>query len=146
MELQMMNDYLKILNDMATEALQRKHPSVPDYAIPRLKFNDKTANGLTKCIIDFIRLDGGHAERVNSTGKVIKQGRAYRWVYGTGTRGSSDIHAVKAGKSVMIEIKIGKDKQSQHQKDYQAKIEASGAIYWIVVDFEDFIAKWNHIV
>jgi preprotein translocase subunit SecA len=61
----------------------------------------------------------------------------FEWVYGTGTRGSADISATIAGKSVKIEVKI-KDQQSQHQKEYQRQVEAAGGIYVIARNFQEF--------
>jgi len=136
---------LQQLNEIASAALRKKHPQVPDHALPKMKYSDKDANSLTRAVIDFIKLEGNFAERVNTSGRVIREGRTYRWIYGTGTRDSADIHAMKAGRSVMIEIKIGKDRQSRHQKEYQAKVEATGAVYLIVRTFDDFIKQWEVI-
>ncbi len=52
---------------------KRKKLKVPQYAIPRSKYSDKTSNGLTKCIIDFLLLMGFFAERTGNEGRVIDQ-------------------------------------------------------------------------
>lgn len=142
---------LDTLNSMALQAHKKRYPSVPDHAVPRCKYSDKTANGLTKCIIDFLRLSGWQAERISTTGRMIdnrrtvvdvlgrtKQIGSTRWVKGSGTRGSADISATIAGRSVKIEVKAGKDRQGPAQKEYQRMIEASGGIYYIARTFDSF--------
>jgi hypothetical protein len=64
----------------------------------------------------------------------------------TGTRGSADISSIVYGKSVKIEIKYGKDRQSESQKQYQASVEAAGGVYLIVRTFDDFLVWWDNFV
>lgn len=122
--------------------------------LPRT-YTDKTANGLTKMIIDWINYNGGQAERINTTGRLIKA-KTYKdvmgitktigqdkWIKGTGTLGSADISATIQGKSVKIEVKIGRDKQSDVQKQYQEAIEKAGGIYYIAKDFDSFYNWYN---
>ena len=61
-----------------------------------------------------------------------------KWVYGTTKRGTPDIMGVLNGKNLAIEVKIGKDKQSEAQKQVEADIHASGGYYFIAKDFESF--------
>lgn len=147
----MASDGLSILMELAIQNNRSKHPNFPDFARPKPKYTDKTANGLTKCIIDFLNFSGHQAERISTTGRYIDQKQTYtdsvgftrtigsgKWIPGTGTKGSADISATIAGKSVKIEVKIGKDRQSEAQKAYQAKIEQAGGIYLIAKDFNSF--------
>jgi hypothetical protein len=142
---------LKELQRLSFEAKQRKYPNVPSDSLPPSKYNDKTANGLTRCVIDFLFLEGWQAERINNTGRVVDRRTTYtdvvgrvktiggiEWVKGTGTDGTADISATIAGKSVKIEIKIGNDKQSPKQKEYQAIIERAGGVYFIAKSFQAF--------
>jgi hypothetical protein len=142
---------LKELQKLSFEAKQSKYPNVPADSLPPTKYDDKTANGLTRCIIDFLKLKGWQAERINNTGRVIDRRTTYtdvlgrnktigsvEWVKGTGTDGTADVSATIAGKSVKIEIKIGNDKQSQKQKDYQAAIEKAGGVYFVAKSFQGF--------
>ena len=116
------------------------------------KFEDKTANGLTKCVIAFLRLKGHQAERISTTGRVIDNRKTYtdvlgiqrqigsvKWIPTSGTRGSADIGATIYGLSVKLEIKVGKDRQSAYQVDYQKQVESAGGIYLIVKDFTSFV-------
>lgn len=142
---------IKILKELFIKDSEKRFPSVPDFARVAPAFNDKTANGLTKCIIHFLQLSGNQAERVNCVGRVIDRRKTYVDVIGcnktigsiqyiptTGQRGTADISATIKGQSVKIEVKIGKDRQSEHQKQYQQSIEASGGIYFIARNFQQF--------
>jgi hypothetical protein len=60
-----------------------------------------------------------------------------KWTPGQGTKGTADISATIRGRSVKIEVKQ-KDKQSEHQKNYQKQIESAGGIYKIFRDFDTF--------
>lgn len=143
-----MKNPLQPLLDLKLAETKRRYPNFPYPVTP--KYSDKTANGLTKCIIDWLNLNGHQAERISSSGryidtrqivtnvvssKVIGSGQ---WVYGSGTKGTADISATINGRSVKIEVKIGKDRQSSYQKHYQAKIEQAGGIYIISKTFQDF--------
>jgi hypothetical protein len=144
------------LKHLKQESMLESYPSVPKYALSAPKYEDKTANGLTKCIIEFLQLSNHQAERINTMGRPIdnrKQvtdviGRtktigSMTWGKSTATKGSADISATIQGRSVKIEVKIGKDRQSQDQKIYQENIEKSGGKYWIAKNFDDFIKKYD---
>ena len=150
---------LDILRELKLKHSIKEHPNVPYYALPLPKYEDKTANGLTRCIIDYLQLCNHQAERINTMGRPIdnrKQvtdvlGRTktigtMTWGKSTATKGSSDISATIKGRSVKIEVKIGKDRQSQDQKIYQSNIESSGGQYWIVKNFDDFIKKYDEFI
>ncbi len=145
-----------ILKDLYLSADEKKYPSIPAYARATPSYSDKTANGLTKCIIDFINLSGGQAERISNTGRQIDNritvldviGRSktigsMEWVRGTGKNGTADISATIKGRSVKVEVKIGRDKQSQDQKNYQKEVERAGGIYFIARNFESFYNWYN---
>jgi hypothetical protein len=144
------------LKQIKQQAMLEAYPNVPKYALSTPKYEDKTANGLTKCIIEFLQLSNHQAERINTMGRPIdnrKQvtdviGRtktigSMTWGKSTATKGSADISATIQGRSVKIEVKIGADRQSQDQKIYQANIEKSGGKYWIAKNFDDFIKKYD---
>lgn len=145
---------VKLLEAIADQAARTKYPNVP-YLAPRT-FRDDTANRLTQCVIDFLRLSGHQAERVSTTGRMIDRRQTFEdvtgrsrtigratWIPGTGTNGSADISATIAGKSVKIEVKFGPDRQSQAQKDYQQAIETAGGVYFIARTFDHFFAWYN---
>ena len=142
-------DAVKLLENRLHEARLKKyaHLDIPPSYIVKVKRRDDTANGLTQCVIDWIVLDGGQAERINTTGKPLiqhdsrGQARGVKWITGNTTRGSADISATIKGKSVKVEVKIGKDRQSEAQKAYQEAIEAAGGLYFIAHSFPQFL-EW----
>lgn len=120
------------------------------------KYRDDTANGLTRCIVDYIRFMGGQAERINTIGIPIDKRRqvtdvlgrtqtigSVEWRRGGGTAGSADISATIRSKSVKIEVKIGNDRQSPAQREYQQAVEQAGGLYYIAKDFTSFV-QWYH--
>ena len=133
----MTRENIKLLKLLHRNYVRSRHPEMPESFLPTREYSDKTANGLTKCIIDFLTFSGWQAERINTMGKYDVHRK--RWIKGTGTKGSADISATIMGKSVKIEIKIGKDRQSEDQKAYQQMIERAGGIYIIAKDFDGFM-------
>jgi hypothetical protein len=144
---------LQKLKILAVEHKRMKYPNLPDHAIPITKYKDNTANGLTRCVIDFLKFNGQQAERISTTGRYIDNRRTItdvigykkvigsgKWIPTSGKKGSADISATIYGISVKIEIKTT-DRQSPAQKKYQQQVERAGGIYLIVRRFEDFY-KW----
>jgi hypothetical protein len=145
-----------ILVNLAVQELKVKYPSFPDHCIPVPKYSDKTANGLTKCIKDFLNLCGHQAERISSMGRMIDKtqvvedciGRrktigSMQYIKGTSTNGTADISATIKGKSVKIEVKIGKDRMSQDQMKYRDAILRAGGVYFVATDFDMFMDWYN---
>ena len=132
---------VKDLERQALDHFRREHPDFPEYAIPSQFYRDDTANGLTRCVIDFIRYNGGQAERIATTGMPEQRGGRIVWRKSNATKGSADISATIAGRSVKIEVKIGLDRQSEAQRRYQATVERAGGLYFIAKDFTSFI-EW----
>jgi len=142
------------LKNMALQRLRQRYPSVPAYALPSIKYTDKTSNGLTKAIIDWIELNGYQAERINSTGRQLDNRQtvkdvlgnertigSVKWIKGSSTVGTADVHATIKSKSVKIEVKCkatNDNYQSDGQRDYQRKIEQAGGVYIIARTFEGF--------
>jgi len=62
------------LKELTEQIYQAKleRSTMPVYAVPKTKFEDRTANELTMCIIAYIDYLGGWASRVNSTGRYLK--------------------------------------------------------------------------
>lgn len=148
------NSTLAKLSELAEERLKEQYSSIPDYAIPKKKYTDKTSNGLTKCVVDFVNFNNYQAERINSTGRQINTRkrinyglggsgtvRGAKWIKSSSQNGTADISATIKGRSVKIEIKCkatGDKYQSQAQKDYQTKVQQAGGVYIIVRTFEGF--------
>ena len=133
-----------------------KFPSMPKNSLPVKKYTDNSTNNLTKCVIDFLNMSGMQAERINTTGRYVENKTTFvdivgrqrtigsgKYIKGTGTKGSADISATIFGRSIKIEIKYGRDVQSNAQKEYQQSIEQAGGIYIIVRDFDSFLEWFN---
>lgn len=147
------------LKQLAIQQNRLLYPTFPDHLRPQPKYSDKTANGLTKCITDWIRFNGYQAERISSTGRVIDNRQTYtnvvgqnvtigstKWIPGSSTKGTADISATIKGRSIKIEIKIGKDRQSEAQKEYQAAIERAGGVYIIARNFTEFVDWYDNFL
>lgn len=147
------------LRELALAESRRRFPSLPEAARTVHQYTDKNANGCTRCIIDFLRFSGHQAERVAVTGRYIDKSMVVTDVIGnqrrigsgkyippTMTPGTSDISATINGRSVKIEVKIGRDKQSPAQKRYQEQIENAGGKYCIARTFDGFIEWYREFI
>lgn len=149
------------LRDMAV-----KYPNVPSHCIPMKTWSDSSANGLTKCVVDFLNYEGHQAERISTMGtfkeakkvtdldgKILQVGKGM-FIPTNGTKGSADIsstinvtiHGVEVGISVKWEVKIGKDRQSQDQKNYEEKVKAAKGHYYIIKSFDEFIDIYDALL
>jgi hypothetical protein len=139
--------------------MRQKYPSAPEAYLPIKKYNDNSANALTKCIIDFLIFSGYQAERINTMGRYVDDSKIItdvvgfqrkigsgKYIKGTGTKGSADISATIKGRSVKIEVKYGKDRQSDYQKEYQQAIERAGGVYIIARDFDGFKEWYDNFI
>lgn len=152
---------LKDLSELEWKYQCSKTQMRPDY-VPKTKFSDTTANGLTKAVITFLTLHGHQAERINTTGRYIDDSKIVtdavgfkrvlgrgKYIPSTSTRGSADISStinVKGiGLSVKFEVKM-KDRQSEHQKIYEQDIKKAGGQYYIVHNFPEFIEYYNKVL
>lgn len=115
------------------EGLQIKH-----------KFDDKTANSLTKLIIEYLRMNGCFGARINTQGNY--NAKIGKFVRSGSTNGMADINAVVKGKSISIEVKIGKDKIRESQLKVKREIEAAGGVYLIVRSFDDFLEQFEQYI
>ena len=147
------------LRRLKFEDSRQRYPNVPESWIPRPRYSDKTANGLSHMILDWIRLNGGQAERISPEGRILDQRRQFTdsigrvRVFGGIRRipssmqvGTADISATINGQSIKIEVKVGHDRQSAAQRRYQKQVEAAGGIYFIARNFEDFVRFFNKFI
>lgn len=131
------------------KAFKDGHYAPPPY--PKVK----TANGLTKFICQFLMWHEHRATRINTTGRLIdglqKQPSGAilttkKWIPGTTRRGSADISATIRGRSVQIEIKIGKDRASEHQLKEQERERRAGGIYEFISTPEQFFELYDKLI
>lgn len=149
---------LKQLRELAITHSRLQYSNMPEYTRSCRNYFDKTVNGLTKCIIDFLKFSGHQAERVNNKGRYLDGSKVVtdvlgdkriigsgKWIRSSMQKGSSDLSAVIFGKAVKIEIKI-KDSQSEAQKRYQQQVERAQGLYWMVRSFDEFLSFYNEIL
>ncbi len=150
---------IKILERLAWEEKKKNNPNMPDHCLAVPKFSDNTANALTKAIIKFITLSGYQAERISVTGRRIDKRKIYvdgigrtkqignvEWIPSSMKKGSADISSIINGITWKIEVKIGKDRQKDAQKEYEKDVKQAGGHYSIVRSFDDFYKQYCEIV
>jgi hypothetical protein len=125
------------------------HYSLPVY--PKVS----KSNGLTKMIIMYLTWTGQYGNRINTMGKLIdgtintESGarlRVKQWLPSTTKKGTADINCIIKGTPVAIEIKIGRDTQSDDQIKEQARFERAGGKYFIVKTPEDFFVIYDSLI
>jgi hypothetical protein len=100
------------------------------------------ANGLTNYIVNYLNWMGHRATRINVSGRKVKD----KWIRSTTRKGTADISATINGKSVMIEIKIGRDKPSPDQLAEQIKERNAGGIYEFISSVDEFFLLYDKVV
>lgn len=137
------------IRDAYREHTRREHPDFYHLSggakMKTKTWTDATANGLTAAIVDWITYHGGFASRINNIGKVRRVGGKIVFGKSSSKKGIADIMATMHGRALHIEVKIGRDRQSDAQIKVQAQVEASGGLYFIAKDMDGFLAWWDEI-
>lgn len=111
-----------------------------------------SANTLTNYIVKFLTYSGHRATRINVSGRLIdspqKQASGItlmtkRYMRSQTRKGTADISATIHGRSVMLEIKWGRDKPSEHQLAEQARERAAGGVYEFIHSVEEFLQFYD---
>jgi len=66
-----------------------------------------------------------------------------RWIHSTTRKGSADISSTIKGRSVMWEVKVGRDRPRPEQLAEQAKERAAGGMYEFISTPEQFFAIFD---
>lgn len=132
------------LKQLADADRAKRYPNVPGYAIPKTKIDVASTNGLTRAVMQWLQLNGHYCSRIQSQGQYNPTLK--RWTKSTVRRGIGDVTTIIKGRSVMIEIKAGKDRLSGHQLKTQKQVEASGGVYLVVRSFDQFIQWYKHFL
>lgn len=127
---------VKVLEQLAMTEARYKYPTLPEHALAPRMFRDDNSNGLTRCIATYVTLKGGFASRINNQG-TYKQ-RLHKCIPETSRKGLADIMAPFRGLSLHIEVKVGKERQSEAQKRIESEVNRSGGFYYVAKDFESF--------
>lgn len=116
-------------------------------------YTDKTTNGLTRAILDFLNFSGHWASRVNTQGQArvqkipryslisgkVEYTDKVTWTKSTTRKGTPDISAIVHGRAVKIEIKVGADTMREDQLREQVRIENAGGLYHTATSFPSFL-------
>lgn len=114
-----------------------------------------TANGLTTFICNFLSWMNHRATRINVSGRLVdgveKQPSGAKvgvkkWIPSSTRKGTADISATINGRSVMIEIKVGRDKPRPDQLAEQIRERNAGGIYEFIGTPDEFFDLYFEIV
>ena len=101
--------------------------------------NVNTANGLTSFITKFLFHMGHRATRINVMGRKLGN----KFIRSTTRKGTADISATINGRSVMLEIKVGKDKPRPKQLKEQELERKAGGVFEFVGTPEQFFEIYD---
>ena len=142
----LMENWKHLLKDLKLQWLQKNHKDFFEasggYSMQIKPYRDDTANTLTRSIQDFAKHIGGYSNRISTTGTMRKIGGRMTWTKGNSNKGASDIRILFNGKSVDVEVKIGKDRMSESQYKEQKRVENAGGLYFVARSFPEFLDFW----
>lgn len=115
--------------------------SIPVQCRFKRSFRDDTANGLARCIEAWAKIHGAFYQRQNSQGQY--DSRLKMWRKSGTTKGIADVQVTSKGRTFNFEIKIGRDRQSEVQKEVERKIRTAGGHYAIIHCYDDFLQQIN---
>lgn len=141
-----MDNWKKLLKQLKLEYLKRTAPDFFEmsggYKMEVKPYKDDTANALTRSIEDFVKHIGGYANRISTTGQMRKIDGRMQWTKGNSNKGAADVRILFNGRSIDVEIKIGKDRMSEAQYKEQQRVESAGGLYFIARSFPEFLEFW----
>lgn len=127
---------LQHLNALADQRKAERCPNFPAKYIPRSEYSDRDANGLTKCVVDYLTLSGHFATRLSSTGTY--RADVGKYIPSQQRAGMPDVLAVIGGQAVFIEIKAGKDQLSTVQRETIKALLVAGSWVFVAHSFQEF--------
>jgi len=130
-------DSVKELERIHFERKKENHSTVP--FLVETKFRDDSANGLTKTIIAWLKLNGHFGARINTTGTY--NAKLGKYIHSGSRRAMADISAVVNGRHVSIEVKHGRDRMRTEQLKVKSEVEASGGVYIVASTFDNFLEQ-----
>lgn len=87
---------------------------------------------LISVCLEYLAYKGFFVHRQN-TGAFKTEKGFYRF----GVKGGGDIIMVYGGQHIEWELKVGKNRQSKSQKEYQEKLEKAGGMYFVIHSLEE---------
>jgi len=135
-----------------TETQEERDRKMAEYfseaTLAKGKKAQSPANKLTSQIIKWFIASGGTARRINVMG--IYDGKTGKYRKSGMRSGMEDVSACfpvhGIGLSIGVEVKIGKDRQSEDQKIRQAELEKAGGVYIIAKTYEGFVDSMANVL
>lgn len=114
----------------------------------------KTANGLQNAICKYLEWTGHYGNRINTMGRdiVVKKEASFGYfeerkrIKSSTRKGTSDLNCIINGKSVQLEVKVGRDKQSEDQIKEQKRVERAGGMYFLIRTMIEFYEVYDRLV
>lgn len=107
-----------------------------------------TSNGLTNAISNYMKWIGGIGNRINVQGRLIEGQETQpsgtvltkkKWIKSSTIKGTADLDILcPNGKTIYIEIKVGKDKPSPKQLEMQKRVRSCNGVYEFVSTLDQF--------
>lgn len=120
---------------------RERYPNVPAVCIPKPDYTDKTTNGLTKMIMDYVKFRGGMAKRVNVVGRQIKAKSGKQiWIPSSTVKGAADLSIIYNGRALEVEVKCAAthDRMRPKQVEYANRVAMAGGLYFVARTFDEF--------
>lgn len=99
-------------------------------------YDDRTANGLTEFILDYLKANGHYGARINIGGIYLQSQGRYR--ASGSTKGVADVIACINGRFCQFEVKAGKDRPREDQLQQQQLTRSAGGVYEFVHNASEF--------
>lgn len=131
-----MNKALTHLCQLANQRKANSSPNFPAKYIPHSQYSDKDANGLTRCIVDYLNLLGHFSTRLASMGTY--RADLQKFVHSQQKAGLLDVFGVVEGRAIFVEVKVGKDRLSDVQKQTITQLKQAGAWVYVADTFQGF--------
>lgn len=117
-----------------------------------------TSNGLTTFIVNFLSWKQHRATRINVQGRLIEQPEKQasgiilgtkKYMHSRTRKGTADISSTilvnGIGRSIMWEVKVGRDRPSTAQLEEQIRERRAGGEYFFVHDVQEFFYLYDSL-
>lgn len=113
-----------------------------------------TSNGLTTFIVNYLTWKQHRATRINVHGRLIEQPEKQasgiilgtkKYMHSRTRKGSADISSTIKGRSIMWEVKTGRDQPSENQLAEQILERRAGGEYFFVHDVAEFFYLYDSL-
>lgn len=126
-----------------------------DHGLPGVVIPDtRRSNGLTTFIVNYLTWKQHRATRINVSGRLIEQPEKQasgiilgtkKYMHSRTRKGSADISSTIKGRSIMWEVKTGRDRPSQAQLAEQEREQRAGGYYFFVHDVAEFFYLYDSL-